>query len=170
MIKIENVSYSYDKNQILDDISFNAFNGEVTAIIGSNGTGKSTLLKNICGILNGKGNIFLDGVNTETYSRKELAKKISYLSQFNSIDSDINVFEVVLLGRIDNLGMTVPKEEIEKVWEILRFLNVDHLAQKNISHLSGGQRQIVFIGQALAREPEVLLLDEPTNNLDMQYT
>ena len=52
MIKIENVSYSYDKNQILDDISFNAFNGEVTAIIGSNGTGKSTLLKNICGILN----------------------------------------------------------------------------------------------------------------------
>ena len=160
MIKIENVSYSYDKNQILDDISFNASNGEVTAIIGSNGTGKSTLLKNI----------FLDGVNTETYSRKELAKKISYLSQFNSIDSDINVFEVVLLGRIDNLGMTVPRGEIEKVWEILRFLNVDHLAPKNISHLSGGQRQIVFIGQALAREPEVLLLDEPTNNLDMQYT
>ena len=170
MIKIENVSYSYDKNQILDDISFNASNGEVTAIIGSNGTGKSTLLKNLCGILNGKGNIFLDGVNTETYSRKELAKKISYLSQFNSIDSDINVFEVVLLGRIDNLGMTVPRGEIEKVWEILRFLNVDHLAPKNISHLSGGQRQIVFIGQALAREPEVLLLDEPTNNLDMQYT
>lgn len=170
MIRIKNFNYSYGKSKILDDISFSANSGEITAIVGSNGTGKSTLLKNLCGILKGKGKIFINDEDMGRYSQKELAKKISYLAQFNAIDADINVFEVILLGRIDNLGMNVPDKEIERVWEILRFLNIENLARRNIMHLSGGQRQIVFIGQALAREPEVLLLDEPTNNLDMQYT
>jgi len=170
MIKVENISYKYGKNEVLDNINFSASSEEVTVIVGSNGTGKSTLLKNICGILNGKGNVYIDDINKDKYTKKELAKKISYLPQFNIVDADINVFEVVLLGRIDNLSFRVPDKEIKKVWSILEFLNLDRLASRKITQLSGGQKQMVFIGQALAREPEVLILDEPTNNLDLRYS
>lgn len=169
LIRVENINFSYGKNKILEDISFKAKEGEVTAIIGSNGTGKSTLLKNICGMLKGSGEVYIDDLKVNKHNRKEVTSKISYLSQFNIIDAEINVFEVILLGRIENLGMKVPDTEIEKVWKILKFLNIENLAKRKINQLSGGQKQMVFIGQALAREPEVLILDEPTNNLDLRY-
>ncbi len=170
MIEVKGLSCSYGETRILEDISFSARRGAVTAVVGSNGTGKSTMLKHICGILSGTGSIRLDGEDIGRYSRKERAQRISYLAQSHAVDADINVFETVLLGRMDHLGMHVPAAEIARVWDILRLLEIDGLARRNIARLSGGQRQLVFIGQALVRDPEVLLLDEPTNNLDLQYT
>lgn len=170
MIEVKGLSYSYGETPILEDISFSARCGAVTAVVGSNGTGKSTMLKNLCGILSGTGSIRLDGADIGRCSRKERAQRISYLAQSHAVDADINVFETVLLGRMDHLGMHVPAAEIARVWDILRTLDIDRLARRNIARLSGGQKQLVFIGQALVRDPDVLLLDEPTNNLDMQYT
>ncbi|MGI5984784.1 MAG: ABC transporter ATP-binding protein [Clostridiales bacterium] len=170
MIKAENISYSFGQNKILENVSMTANPGEVTVIAGSNGTGKSTLLKNICGILQGSGEVYICGKNRDQYTRKELSKKISYLSQFHNIDADINVFEIVLLGRVNSLNYHVPQEEVERVWSTLKFLNIEQFANRKMTQLSGGQAQMVFIGQALIREPEILILDEPTNNLDMRYT
>ncbi|MDO9491540.1 ABC transporter ATP-binding protein, partial [Acetobacterium sp.] len=114
MIEVKDLSFAYGKTTILKDVNFIAKPKEITAIIGANGIGKSTLLKNICGILKNDGEIFYSGKNRSQYSPNEFTKRISYLSQDSGCEADLNVFEVVLLGRIGNLNYRVSDEEIEK--------------------------------------------------------
>ena len=102
-------------------------------------------------------------------TRRELARRVSYMPQENAVAASLGVFEVVLLGRIDHLGLKVSREDTERVWTILCLLGLEHLAERPFCTLSGGQRRMVGIAQALVRAPEVLVLDEPTANLDMQH-
>ncbi|NMA82849.1 MAG: ABC transporter ATP-binding protein [Epulopiscium sp.] len=169
MIETKNLSFGYNSQKVLKNINFIAYPGKITSIIGSNGTGKSTLLKNISGLLKSEGEIFLDGKNMHTMRRNEIAKILSYLSQSTSCSVALNVFEVVLLGRLNKLSYKVAEEEINRVMEVLKQLNIEHLASRNIGELSGGQRQLVFIAQALVKKPKILILDEPTSSLDLYY-
>ena len=107
MIEVKNLSFSYGETPVLTDVTFTAKPKEITAIIGANGIGKSTLLKNICGILKNDADIYYFGKHRNAYSHAEITRKISYLSQDSSCDADLNVFEVVLLGRINNLNYRV---------------------------------------------------------------
>ena len=172
MIEVSQLSFGYKKygqNNILNCINMTAFPGEITAVIGANGIGKSTILKNICGLLKGSGEIKICGKNIREYKRKDLAAHISYLSQDTASNSLLSVFEVVLLGRVARLSASVPDEELTIVRDVLRRLSMEKYASRNIGELSGGQRQLVFIAQALARNPKVLVMDEPTSNLDLYY-
>ncbi|MDR0562475.1 MAG: ABC transporter ATP-binding protein [Spirochaetaceae bacterium] len=171
MIEVSKLSFGYKQTseKVLDEISMTALPGKVTAIIGANGIGKSTLLKNICGLYNGTGGVRINGKPLPEYSRKELALNISYLSQDNMVNAMLTVFEVVLLGLVNNLSYRVSDSELEAVRDVLARLNIAQFASRNIGELSGGQRQLVFIAQALIRKPKILILDEPTSNLDLYY-
>ncbi len=169
MIDISGLTFGYKEQTVLNDISFAAKPGEITAIIGANGIGKSTLLKNVCGLLKGNGAIKICGRPLKEYRRSELASRVSYLAQDTVSHTLLTVFEIVLLGRIERLSQRIAGEDIRAVEAVLHRLGIESFAFRYIGELSGGQRQLVFIAQALIRNPKVLIMDEPTSNLDLYY-
>jgi iron complex transport system ATP-binding protein len=168
-LEIKNLKFGYGSVQVLKNISMDALPGSITAILGPNAVGKSTLLKCIAGILKPKGIILLDGQEISSFNQEKITKLFSYLSQESFSRVVLSVFEVVLLGRIHSLSWNVCDEELKIVWDVLSDMGMRDLATRYINELSGGQKQMVSIAQALVREPRVLLLDEPTNNLDLQH-
>lgn len=170
MIEVHNLTFGYsstEDGQILKGVDFVAQTGKLTALIGTNGAGKSTLLKTIMGILKGKGEIFVNGKSVSEYSNKDFSSTVSYLSQDNDCRVNLTVFEVVMLGRMGSMSFRVKDEDIQATQEVLERLNLQRFASRNIMELSGGQRQLVFMAQALVKEPKILILDEPTSALDL---
>ena len=170
MIEVHNLTFGYsstEDGQILKGVDFAAKNGKLTALIGTNGAGKSTLLKTIMGILKGKGDITINGKSVSQYSTKDFSSTVSYLSQDNDCRVNLTVFEVVMLGRMGSMSFRVSDEDIAATQEVLDRLNLQRFASRSIMELSGGQRQLVFMAQALVKEPKILILDEPTSALDL---
>jgi iron complex transport system ATP-binding protein len=167
----KHISFSFPraKKPLLRDVSFRAEDSELTVLIGANGVGKTTLLKTILGLQKGGGTVEIGGMDRETMTRRELSRRVGYMPQESALVSSLRVFEVVLLGRMESLRLKVSDEDVAQVWEILRLLRLEHLAEQPFYALSGGQRRMVGIAQTMVREPEVLVLDEPTANLDMQH-
>jgi zinc transport system ATP-binding protein len=165
-LKIENVSFSYGETPILTNVSLDLPDGEFLAVIGPNGGGKSTLLKIILGILEkSSGNI-------KIFDREphKAAGLIGYVPQDVSASRGfpISAFQVAMMGRMRLKGRfaSADKADNDKVHSVMKYLEVDHLADSPIDNLSGGQRQRVFIARALAMEPKMLFLDEPTSSVD----
>lgn len=169
MLEIKNLKFGYKSQAILKNINMTVEPGKITAILGPNGTGKSTLLKCISGVLKCDGEICLHNKKMQEYPQLEVTKQISYLSQQTNNRAILSVFEVVLLGRIHSLSLRVRDSELKIVWDTLKKFGLEELAYRDIGELSGGQRQMVFIAQALVREPKILLLDEPISSLDLQH-
>lgn len=170
MIKASDISYIINNNKILDNITFTIKQGEMVSIIGPNGAGKSTLANIIMGILkSSSGTITLYNKNIHSYSKKDKAKLISYVPQDYSFSvSDFTVEEFVSSGRypyLDYFG-TITQYHLEKIHYYMNMTNVYHLKNRNISSLSGGERQKVSIAAALAQEAEFILLDEISSFLD----
>lgn len=171
-VQIQELTYQYPKaaEPTLKGVSFSADAGKVTALIGPNGAGKTTLLKAAVGILKGSGTVTIHGESIHGRSDEILRREVSYLTQESGLTSDLSVFEVVLMGKVGSLGLRVSEETLEKVWDTLRILHMELFAQRPYFALSGGQRKVVSIAQAIVKDPKVLILDEPTANLDMQNT
>ncbi len=173
MIKLETIDivFSYDGNSgpmILDDVSIQLAPSRILGIVGPNGSGKSTLLKCIDKIIQpDHGSVLLDRREIMKMGRMEIAKKIGYVQQTISRGFPTSVFDTVLMGRRPHLSWRSDEDDDEKIWEVLRLLDIEDLALKYFGELSGGQQQKVLIARALAQEAEVILLDEPTSNLDI---
>lgn len=167
MIHVQNYNFSYEKTAILKNFNLKAETGKITVIIGPNGAGKSTLLKSTTGLLQGEGSIQIDGQEITTLPQQERAKSISYLPQDLSCDAALTVFEIVLLGMVGRLGTRIDDKDIERTHAVLETFGIERFAQRNIGALSGGQRQMVFVAQALVKNPKVLVFDEPTSSLDL---
>lgn len=170
-IRLENVSFSYDKHQVLQNISLSLEAGVFYGIVGPNGAGKSTLLRLLDRYLIPQtGNIVLDGQNINTYTLGELAKKLALIPQ-TSFYFPFTVEEMVLLGRSPfyNRFEKPHASDLEIVKESMEETGVQDLATRLVNELSGGERQRVTIARALAQKTEILLLDEPTTHLDLEH-
>ncbi|MEH7274828.1 heme ABC transporter ATP-binding protein [Neobacillus vireti] len=173
MLNVQQVSGGYSNEAVVKEISFEVQAGELFGIVGPNGSGKTTLLKMISGILPiTKGNIYIRGKKIQDYSTKQLAQIVAVLSQHSSQSFSYTVKETVSLGRYAHQKgwfQTWEDSDEEIVQKVMKQTGISAFQNKNIQQLSGGEKQRVFLAQALAQEPKILLLDEPTNHLDLSY-
>ena len=170
MINIENISLSYGKDSVLENISLNLKAKSFIGIIGKNGTGKSTLLKSIVGLLKPiNGNIFIDDNDIYKMKRNILAKKISFMPQSMPFDFSFKVKDFVMFGRYPYINMFKPasKEDFKIVESIMNFTEIMAFAERNINELSGGEKQKVLLAQTLVQQTDIIALDEPTSHLDI---
>jgi iron complex transport system ATP-binding protein len=173
MLSVQEVSGGYSGESVLKDVSFHVQTGELYGILGPNGSGKTTLLKMISGILPFEtGEILLKGKRVQEYKTKDLAQMIAVLSQHSAPSFSYTVKETVALGRYAHQTgwfQSWGDHDEEIVQRVMTQTGISSFQNKNIQELSGGEKQRVFLAQALAQEPEILLLDEPTNHLDLSY-
>lgn len=171
-LTVENGCFSYKKGQpILQNINFTVESGELLAILGPNGAGKTTLLRCVMGFLKwGSGKSTLDGVDISKMPPKKLWQKIAYVPQAKGTSSALMVFDMILLGCTNHLGIfsTPGEKEKKQVEELAEEMGISYLLQKKCNEISGGELQMVLIARALAAKPEILILDEPESNLDFK--
>lgn len=171
LLSIENLHASYGREKVLKGIEVRLCPGEIVALIGPNGCGKTTLLKAALGQLPFTGTAEWDGRDVRQWPPRELARRVAYLPQAPTVEPGRRVDEVLRLGRSPYLGAfgVESKRDGEVVQRVADRLGLTDLLARPIDALSGGQRQRVFLGRCLAQEPAAVLLDEPDTYLDLKH-
>lgn len=168
MLTIDGITFSYNSEPTLSDLSFSIGRGEMCAVLGNNGAGKSTLMKCILGILKpSRGAVFIDGEEASTLTRIERARRMGYVPQGGGYLARLTVFDVVLMGRRPHMNWGPGQKDLQVVHEVITTLGLEGLSMRYLDQLSGGELQKVILARALAQEPGIMLLDEPTSNLDL---
>ena len=163
LFEVKNLTLGYEKENIINNISFTVEEKDFIVIVGKNGAGKSTLIKGILGLIKPKSGeiIFNDSFNK---------KLIGYMPQETKVSQSFpaSVKEIVLSGRINKMGFRpfYNKADKEKCEEVLKILNIYDIKDKSFFELSGGQRQKTLLARSLCATDKLLILDEPSNNLD----
>jgi iron complex transport system ATP-binding protein len=168
-LTVKNLSFSYGRHAVLQDISFTAQAGELLAILGPNGVGKTTLFKCVMGLERRyTGTIFADGADLAALSPRERAHRVAAIPQAHPLSFRYSAFDMVLMGTSHRLSpLAVPGErERAAAREAMARVSIAHLADRPFDQLSGGEQQLVFIARALAQQAKILLMDEPTASLD----
>lgn len=171
LLSAEKISSGYGGKKILDNVSLGFESGKVTVIVGPNGCGKSTLLKTLIRLVPlTSGRIIANGNDAEKMTSSELARIVAYIPQKKNIP-DLSVMTMVLHGRFAHLSYPrrYRKEDIAIAREALKTAELSELAEANMSELSGGTQQRVFLAMALAQSSPVILMDEPTSFMDISY-
>lgn len=168
-LEINNLSFNYSNKPILQDVSLSIETGDMLALLGPNGTGKTTLFKLILGLLkSNQGEILINGQNMNKMTRVNIAQLIGYVPQNHVPPFSFRVMDVILMGRTAHLKpFSAPSEKDKKIaLEVMEILNINYLKDKLYTEISGGERQLVLIARALAQKPKMLIMDEPTSALD----
>lgn len=171
----ENISFSYDKKLILDNINVSIKTGNLYGFLGKNGSGKTTLLKILNGLLvPNKGCVFLkhddSSMNIHKSSRKIISKQVGFVPQEHRGVFPYPVLEMVVMGRNPHLSyFSRPKDEDYDISiQALKAIGIEYLLEKNFMEISGGEKQLVLIARVIAQGAKYLILDEPTSHLDFK--
>jgi iron complex transport system ATP-binding protein len=171
VLEIDRVSAGYEKLQVLRDVSFGVQRGEIVALLGPNGCGKTTLLRVIGKLIEPTaGSVRVMGRDVARTSQAELSKIVASVSQVHRTTFPFTALDILLTGRMPYVSVfsSPGADDVRFCQAVLDWFGIRHLERKPISTLSGGERQLVMIARALAQEPQVLLLDEPTTFLDLR--
>lgn len=171
MIEIKNISKSYGERGILESISAQFPKGKISALIGGNGTGKSTLLSIMSRLVStDKGEINLLNQDIFEMKNREFAKKLSILKQSNNPNVRLTIRELVSFGRFPHSQGHLKQIDQQKIEEGLAYMRLTAIQHQYLDEISGGQRQRAFLAMLLVQDTEYLLLDEPLNNLDLRHS
>lgn len=172
-LELKNITTGYDGHAIIENLDLVIPSGKITALIGANGCGKSTLLKTICRIIKPmEGQVLLDGQDMHAMDSRELAKKVAILPQNPSAPGALTVRDLVMYGRAphkSSLFSRSTKKDRDMVNWALRETDLWEYRDREISNMSGGQRQRAWIAMAIAQDADALFLDEPTSFLDVSH-
>jgi iron complex transport system ATP-binding protein len=166
------LGYSGTDESVIEGESLVIPPGEVTALVGPNGSGKSTLLKGLADQLTpDDGRVLLDGRDVHTLDTKKLAQKLGLLSQENVSPESLTVEDLATHGRYPHRGFfdSLTDEDRAAIERGISLAGIEHLRDREIGSLSGGQKQLAWITMVLAQDTDVLLLDEPTTFLDLHH-
>ncbi|MBN2332014.1 MAG: ABC transporter ATP-binding protein [Deltaproteobacteria bacterium] len=174
LLRIKGLRCGYGRKTVLEDISFSLWSGFFCGLLGPNGSGKSTLINNLCRVFQPQaGEILLAGRNLMGIGRQELATQVAVVPQDTHISFPFTVREVIAMGRNPHIAGLFAKgyqEDDPVVVRVMAETGIDHLQDRPITQVSGGERQLVLLARALVQEPKLLLLDEPTSNLDIHHS
>ena len=169
-IAVDDIEFAYDSSVVLDGVTLSLERGELLGIIGPNGSGKSTLLQCMNRLIEPDGGtIYVNGEDLASLSRNEVARQMGYVPQREDRMFSSTVYDTVLTGRKPHVNWRASEHDHAVVERIIAQLGLGSLSLRPLDELSGGQRQKVLIGRALAQEASVLLLDEPTSSLDIRH-
>jgi iron complex transport system ATP-binding protein len=170
MLEARNICGGYNpKRNIVHDVSFKINEGDVLCVLGPNGCGKTTLFKIILGFLpKTAGSIIIEGEQADKMDYRGLAQFMAYIPQYHEPAFNYRVLDMVLLGRSAYVApLSSPRsEDYSLAFEALEGLNIEHLAEREYTKISGGERQLVLIARAVCQQAKILVMDEPTANLD----
>lgn len=169
MLEARDLAFGFPGRTVGREVSFTLGAGEVMCVLGPNGGGKTTLFRTLLALLERHGgSIFLQQAALETLSRSEIARRVGYVPQGHATYFAFTVREFVLMGRSAHLGaFSVPgRHDRALAARVLDSLGISGIADKPITEISGGERQLAVVARALAQEPQLLVLDEPTAGLD----
>src|SRR6267378_7235182 len=174
MLEAKNVSINYGKRHAVVDVSLRVSPGDMTAIVGANGAGKSSLLRALNGAIQpSAGEILLDDKPLSSFSRRAIGRRIAVVTQEALLAFPVSVMEYVLGGRYAWSGSGAwgweSERDLEIAANVLRQTELENFSARLMNELSGGERQRAVLARALATEAGILLLDEPTANLDLAH-
>lgn len=168
-VEVKELKFTYGSGYVLNGVSFQVKEGQLLSILGTNGVGKSTLLRCILGLLRGyEGSIKLNSCEVRTLSAGKISRLAAYIPQLSEPSFDYKAEDVVLMGTTSSLSIlgTPGEAQRRRTRSAMETLGIEHLAPRPFSELSGGERQLVTIARALAQDTNILMLDEPCSGLD----
>ena len=174
-VMFDSVRFGYETGStpVLDGINLDIPARHICAILGPNGSGKTTMLHTILGLLHpNTGDMHLLGHQMWAKSHVRLKRIVALVPQKESVPFDINLMEYVLLGRAPHLGVfqRPSKRDRRIAWDALDTVGMQHMADRTVPSLSGGESQLAMVARALTQQTEILLMDEPTSHLDLANT
>jgi iron complex transport system ATP-binding protein len=169
MLEVRDLAFGFPGRTVGRDVSFTLAAGEAMCVLGPNGGGKTTLFRTILGLLEPHGGaVRVENADLHELSRSEVARRVGYVPQGHAAYFAFTVREFVLMGRTAHLGAfaSPAKRDVLVAERALKSLGIAHLADRPVTEISGGERQLALVARALAQEPRLLVLDEPTASLD----
>jgi len=171
MIQVRELSKSYGKKVVVENVSVNIHPGKITSFIGPNGAGKSTLLSMVSRLLDADtGEVLVDEKNVKKMKSNDFSKRVSILKQSNHMNVRLTIRELVSFGRYPHSRGQLNAEDLRIVDQAMDYVGLMDMQHDYLEELSGGQRQRAFIAMVIAQDTDYILLDEPLNNLDMKHS
>lgn len=167
-LRVKDLVFHYRQHAVLQQVDLELHQGELMAILGPNGVGKTTLLRCINAMHRPEGGtITVEGMNVLRMGSRDIARHFGYVAQRGE-SARMTAFDAVLLGRTPHMGWRPARDDLQKVEAALQRIGLGELSLRFIDEMSGGELQKVCIARALVQEPHILLLDEPTSSLDLK--